>query len=59
MLDTPGKVPSSQDDLQLGSSATIEEIMVAASTSNLPGDAASEDEEMVGLSRIWYLSSWM
>ena len=51
MLDTPGKVPSSQYDLQLGSSATIEEIMAAASTSNLPGDAAGEDEEMVGLLR--------
>ena len=51
MLDNAGKVPSSQYDLQLGSSATIEEIMAAASTSNLPGDAAREDEEMVGLSR--------
>merc|ERR1719192_1577495 len=47
VLETPGKVPSSQFDLQLGSSATIEEIMSAASTSNLPGDAAGEDEEMV------------
>ena len=52
MLDTSGKVPSLQYNLQLGSSATIEEIMAAASTSNLPGDAASEEEEMVGLSRI-------
>ena len=54
MLDNAGKVPSSQYDLQLGSSATIEEIMAAASTSNLPGDAASEDEEMVRLSRTRY-----
>ena len=46
-----------QYDLQLGSSATIEEIMAAASTSNLPRDATSEDEEMVGLSRIQYVSS--
>ena len=57
MLDTPGKVPSLQYDLQLESSATIEEIMAAASTSNLPRDATSEDEEMVGLSRIQYVSS--
>ena len=56
-MDTPGKVPSSQHDLQLGSSATIKEIMAAANASNLPRDAASEDEEMVGLSRIQYVSS--
>ena len=59
MLDTPGKVPSLQFDLQLGSSATIEEIMAAASTSNLLGDAASEDEQMVGLSRTLYVPSLM
>ena len=54
MLETPGKVPSSQYDLQPGSPATIEEIMAAASTSYLSGDAAREDEEMVGLSRTRY-----
>ena len=59
MLDTPGKVPSSQYDLELGSSATIEEIMAAASTSNLPGDAAREDEEMVGLSRTRYTCAFI
>ena len=59
VLDNAGKVPSSQYDLELGSSATIEEIMAAASTSNLPGDAAREDEEMVGLSRTWYVTSLM